>query len=355
MTRFGEMTAALIFQVLMPLLIIFLTFNTFSQEREEGTLKLIHGQGLSMIKLFWGKVGGIYGMVLLLFVPIITLAYLMLNQQSASLDTEVVTKFGAITLGYAVYFLVFVMLGVLISAFARSSGVALLTLLGLWVVACIILPKATANLASKLYPAPSQFEFRETIRDKVKNGIDGHDPSDVRLASLKEEVLEEHGAETIEELPVNWSGIAMQAGEEYTDQVYDEEFSKVTSIFQRQNRLSEWVGFLNPYLAIRHLSMALAGTDFTHHVTFARAAENYRRDFVKMMNKDMELNHLPTIEYSDYSVGQEFWSSIPPFQYELPSTATILTAQWRSVMALVLWLIALSFIGSQLASQIPKL
>lgn len=355
MTRFGEMTAALIFQVLMPLLIIFLTFNTFSQEREEGTLKLIHGQGLSMIKLFWGKVGSIYGMVLLLFVPIITLAYLMLNQQSASLDTEVVTKFGAITLGYAVYFLVFVMLGVLISAFARSSGVALLTLLGLWVVACIILPKATANLASKLYPAPSQFEFRETIRDKVKNGIDGHDPSDVRLASLKEEVLEEHGAETIEELPVNWSGIAMQAGEEYTDQVYDEEFSKVTSIFQRQNRLSEWVGFLNPYLAIRHLSMALAGTDFTHHVTFARAAENYRRDFVKMMNKDMELNHLPTIEYSDYSVGQEFWSSIPPFQYELPSTATILTAQWRSVMALVLWLIALSFIGSQLASQIPKL
>ena len=355
MTRFGEMTAALIFQVLMPLLIIFLTFNTFSQEREEGTLKLIHGQGLSMAKLFWGKVGGIYGMVLLLFVPIIILAYLMLNQQSASLDTEVTTKFGAITLGYAIYFLVFVILGALVSAFARSSGVALLTLLGLWVIACIILPKATTNLASKLYPAPSQFEFRETIRNKVKNGIDGHNPSDVRLASLKEEVLEEHGVATIEELPVNWSGIAMQAGEEYTDQVYDQEFSSVESIFHRQNRLSEWIGFLNPYLAIRHLSMALAGTDFTHHVTFARAAENYRRDFVKVMNKDMEVNHKPTIEYSDYKVGQEFWSSIPPFQYELPSTANILATQWRSVAALLVWLVALALIGNQLAYRIPKL
>ncbi|WKN44155.1 ABC transporter permease [Tunicatimonas pelagia] len=355
MTRFGEMTVALIFQVLMPLLIIFLTFNTFSQEREEGTLRLIHGQGLSMAKLFWGKVGGIYGMVLLLFVPIIVLAYLMLNQQSASLDSEVTTKFGVLTVGYAVYFLVFVTLGVLISAFARSSGVALLTLLGLWVVACIILPKAATSLASKLYPAPSQFEFRETIHNQVKNGIDGHNPSDVRLASLKEEVLQEHGVETIEELPVNWSGIAMQAGEEYTDQVYDDEFSKVTSIFQRQNRLSEWVGFLNPYLAIRHLSMALAGTDFTHHVTFARAAENYRRDFVKLMNKDMEVNHKPGIAYGDYKVGEEMWSSVPPFQYDLPSTTTILATQWRSVTALVLWLIALSFIGSQLAYRIPKL
>ncbi|MEO0330835.1 MAG: DUF3526 domain-containing protein [Bacteroidota bacterium] len=355
MTRFGEMTAALIFQILMPLLIIFLTFNTFSQEREEGTLKLIHGQGLSMAKLFWGKVGGIYGMVLLLFVPIIILAYLMLNQQSASLDSEVTTKFGAITLGYAVYFLVFVILGVLVSAFAHSSGIALLTLLGLWVIACIILPKATTNLASKLYPTPSQFEFRETIRNKVKNGIDGHNPSDVRLASLKEEVLEEHGVTTIEELPVNWSGIAMQAGEEYTDQVYDQEFSSVESIFQRQNRLSEWIGFLNPYLAIRHLSMALAGTDFTHHVTFARAAENYRRDFVKLMNKDMEINHKPGIAYGDYKVGEEMWSSIPPFQYELPSTATILATQWRSVAALALWLVTLALIGNQLAYRIPKL
>ncbi|HAA12485.1 MAG TPA: hypothetical protein DCE41_12605, partial [Cytophagales bacterium] len=47
MTRFGEMTAALILQVLLPLLIIFLTFNIFSREREEGTLRLIHAQGLS--------------------------------------------------------------------------------------------------------------------------------------------------------------------------------------------------------------------------------------------------------------------------------------------------------------------
>ena len=355
MTRFGEMTAALILQVLLPLLIIFLTFNIFSKEREEGTLKLIHAQGLSLRQLFLGKVWGTYLMVLLIFLPIVVLAYFLLDNQSASLDPGITMKFLSLTSGYAIYFLVFVLLCVLISAFARSSGFSLLLLLGLWIVSCVILPKATTNLADKIYPSPSQFEFRKTIKDKVKKGIDGHNPSDTRLASLKQQVLDQYGVATIEELPVNWSGIAMQAGEEYTDQVYDHEFSKVEDIFKRQNRLSEWAGFVNPYLAVRNLSMALAGTDFEHHIAFAKAAENYRRAFVKRMNKDMEVNHKPGVAYSDYEVGEEMWSSIEPFTYQLPSTGKILSNQWRSILALTFWLVGLFFVSNIYAPKISKL
>ncbi|MEQ9166935.1 MAG: DUF3526 domain-containing protein [Fulvivirga sp.] len=355
MTRFGEMTAALILQVLLPLLIIFLTFNIFSKEREEGTLKLIHAQGLSMRQLFMGKVLGTYLMVLLIFIPSIMLAYLLLDRQSVSLDNEIFYKFFALTIGYAIYFLVFVVLSVLISGFAKNSGFSLLTLLGLWILSCIILPKATTNLADKLYPTPSQFDFRNSIQQLVQTGIDGHNPSDVRLASLREEVLKEYGVETIEDLPVNWSGIAMQAGEEYTDQVYDQEFSNIEDIFNRQNGLSEWAGFINPYLAMRYLSMALAGTDYTHHVAFAKAAENYRRAFVKKMNKDMEVNHKPGIAYGNYTVGEEMWASIEPFSYALPSTATILLNQWRGVTALCLWMILLLVISYKLSYKISIL
>jgi ABC-2 type transport system permease protein len=334
---------------------MFLTFNIFSKEREEGTLRLVHVQGVSLRQLFFGKALSTYLMVLLIFVPMILLAFLLLDQRSTALDPGVNTKFFVLALGYAVYFLVFVLLSVLVSGFARTSSVALLTLLGLWIVSCIILPKATTNLAAKVYPTPSQFDFRKTIKTKVKNGIDGHNPSDVRLASLKQQVLDQYGVQSIEELPVNWSGIAMQAGEEYTDQVYDEEFSRVEQVFYRQNRLSEWSGFINPYMAIRNLSMALAGTDFQHHVAFARAAENYRRGFVKKMNKDMEVNHKPGIAYSDYKLDKEMWASIEPFRYELPNTASILSSQWRSVAALGFWLMALFVVASLLVQKISIL
>lgn len=355
MTRFGELTVALIMQVLFPLLVIFLTFNIFSKEREEGTLRLIHAQGLSMKSLIVGKVLGTYIMVLLMFIPIVVLSYFLLDQHSSSIDPGVTMKFLALTTGYAIYFLVFVLLCVLISAFARNSNISLLSLLGLWIVSCIILPKATTNLADQAFPTPSQFEFKKTIKNKVKNGIDGHNPSDVRLASLKQQVLDQYGVKTIEELPVNWSGIAMQAGEEYTDQVYDQEFTKVENIFRKQNNVSEWAGFINPYLAARNLSMALAGTDFEHHITFSRAAERYRRAFVAKMNKDMEVNHKPGVAYGDYKIGEEMWSSIEPFDYALPSTFNILSNQWRSLASLALWLIGLSFFSLLYAPKISKL
>ncbi len=355
MTRFGEMTIALILQVLFPLLIIFLTFNIFSREREEGTLKLVHAQGISMKQLFFGKVWGTYLMVLMIYLPIVTLGFLLLNQDAAGVDAGITSKFLALAASYAIYFLVFVLLCIFVSAFARSSGFSLLALLGVWIVSCIILPKATSNLADKVYPTPSRFEFKNTIRDKVKKGIDGHNPRDVRLASLKEQVLKEYNVETIEELPVNWSGIAMQAGEEYTDQVYDAEFARVEQVFYQQNELSEWAGFLNPYLAARDLSMALAGTDFQHHMAFAKAAESYRRGFVKKMNKDMEVNHKPGIAYGDYNLGKEMWSSIAPFQYDLPAISDILARQWRSLTALLLWLLVLFLSTSRYATKIPML
>ncbi|MEM0991789.1 MAG: DUF3526 domain-containing protein, partial [Bacteroidota bacterium] len=126
--------------------------------------------------------------------------------------------------------------------------------------------------------------------------------------------------------------------------------------FQQQNRLSEWLGFLNPYLAIRNISMGLSGTDFHHHITFAKAAEDYRRYFVKQMNKDMEVNHKPGMAYSDYKVGSEMWASITPFAYQLPTFSEVIQQHWRSLAALVLWIITLTvsvFVFSKRISILP--
>lgn len=355
MIRFGELSGALIFQLLIPLLIIFLAFNTFSKEREEGTLKLIHSQGLSTKTLLTGKLFGIYLTVLALFIPIAFLAYFLLDQQAASFDSQVMMKFLILIAGYAIYFLIFTLITVLVSAFSKNSGFSLLVLIGIWIVACIILPKASTSLADKIYPSPSQFEFRNTIAEKVQNGIDGHNPSDKRLENLKQQILDEYDAKTIEELPVNWSAISLQAGEEYTDQIYDIEFSKIEQTFRQQNRLSEWIGFIDPYLAIRNLSMGLSGTDFHHHITFVKAAENYRRDFVKKMNKDMEINQKADMAYGDYTVGSDVWASIEPFQYDLPSTMDILIFHWRAIVALLFWLTILAFLSIIYSKNIPKL
>lgn len=354
MIRFGELTGALIFQLLIPLLIIFLAFNAISKEREEGTLKLIYGQGLSLKTLFIGKVFGTYIVVLVLFIPIAVLSYLLLDQQVVGFKSQVSEKFFLLVVGYSIYFLISTLIAVLVSSFSKSSGFALISLIGIWILAGIIIPKASTSVADKIYPSSSQFDFRNTIAEKVENGIDGHNPSDKRLENLKQEILKKYEVQTIEELPVNWSAISLQAGEEYTDQVYDTEFSKIEQTFRKQNQFSEWVGFINPYIAIRNISMGLSGTDYHHHISFAKAAENYRRDFVKKMNKDMELNQRADMAYDEYSVGSEIWSQIQPFEYELPSTAQVLAIHWKGIAALTFWLTLLIVLSNIYPNKIVK-
>ena len=51
MLRFGEISIAMVLQILLPLLIFFLGFNAVAAERENGTLKLLLSQGISWKQL----------------------------------------------------------------------------------------------------------------------------------------------------------------------------------------------------------------------------------------------------------------------------------------------------------------
>ena len=57
--RFGEMTAAEVLQLLVPLLIVLLTFGAFAAERESGTLRQLASLGVPLQRLAAGKALGI--------------------------------------------------------------------------------------------------------------------------------------------------------------------------------------------------------------------------------------------------------------------------------------------------------
>ncbi|OJJ21750.1 hypothetical protein BKI52_14715 [marine bacterium AO1-C] len=338
--RFGEMTIAFVLQMLMPLLIIFLVFASVTREREGGTLKMMISQGVSTRKILLYKISSYSFITILLFLPAFLIASTLLFRQShTALQTQLTGKFFTLLGAYWAYFMVFIVLSVLVSAFSKTSRMALVQLLGVWIFFCILMPKATANIADNLYAAPAKYEFDDTIKQKVEAGIDGHNPSDKRFAALKKKTLQKYGVDSISKLPINFSGLAMQVGEEYTDKVYDREFKKVQQVFKAQNRVSEIAGLINPLLAIRQVSMGLAGTDYHHHVKFATEAENYRRKMVKMANNDMMVNHKPGIAYKDYNVGRSFWEKLPPFQYKMASLNEVMQQNLWGLAALLVWLV----------------
>jgi ABC-2 type transport system permease protein len=75
--RFGELTAATVLQLLLPLLIVLLSFNAFAGEREMGTLRQLLSLGVSKKTLVFGKAPGITS-ALVLFVPAMLIGVLAL-------------------------------------------------------------------------------------------------------------------------------------------------------------------------------------------------------------------------------------------------------------------------------------
>jgi ABC-2 type transport system permease protein len=248
---------------------------------------------------------------------------------------------------YLAYFFIFVVLSVVVSALHQRSSTALVTLLGIWILCCVIIPKASANLGATLYTTPTRAQMDADVHEEVAKGIDGHSSGqDERTEALKKELLEKYQVSSLEELPVNFDGIRMAAGEEHSTQVYQEHYAELTGIFESQNRISEYAAFLNPYLAVRHLSMGMAGSDFSHYIHFQHEAEQYR------YNLAQELNHIQTtqLKYGDKEtrLSTDTWRQFEPFTYETPRAGWALGNHALSLVALLLWLVLVCTAGVRL-------
>jgi ABC-2 type transport system permease protein len=346
--RFGEMTVAFVLQMLIPLLIIFLCFGAFTQEKETGTLKILLSQGVSMRQVAWAKVAGYSKVVALVVAPALLLASLLLfGRGGFELDGGLLQRLLLFIGFYLVYFFIFIVLSVVVSARHQRSSTALVTLLGIWILCCVIIPKATANLGATLYTTPTKAQMEADVHEEVSKGIDGHSSGqDERTELLKQELLKKYKVSSIEELPVNFDGIRMAAGEEHSTQVYQEHFEELTGIFRKQNRISEYASFLNPYLAVRHLSMGMAGSDFNHYVHFQQEAEQYR------YNLAQGLNHIQAsrLKYGDKEtrLGSDTWKEFKPFHYETPQASWALGNHLVSFIALFMWLAVVCWAGMKL-------
>jgi ABC-2 type transport system permease protein len=336
--RFGELTAATVMQLLIPLLIILLSFSAFAGEREQGTLRQLLSLGVKKTDLARGKALGVAGALGALIVPaaVIGVIALAMTSENGSLAASA-PRMALMFASYLLYFASFIGLSLAVSARVKSSQMALVVLLAFWIVNGLIATRVVTDIAKRLYPTPSAFAFQQAIDREMQGGPDGHDTADKRAEALKQRVLKQYGADKLETLPVNFAGVSLQEGEEHGNAVFDKNYANLWSRFERQNQLKQIAGLLAPMMAIQSISMGLAGTDFAHHRAFATAAESYRRTLVKKMNDDMTYN-AGKQDFS-YLAKPALWQTVEDFRYEAPSTGWALRNQTISLAMLALWFV----------------
>jgi len=343
--RFGELTAAEGSVVLLPLFIVLVTFSSFAGEREQGTLRQLLSLGVRPRDLALGKAVGIAAALALVLVPATALGVvcLSLTAEYGSIADDIPR---AVLLGllYLAYFAVFIGLSLGLSARARSSRLALVVLLSFWFANSLIASRAASDLAAALYPAPSAAEFQAAMEKDLTNEKEIEE----RLERRRQELLRRYNASSMDAVPINFSGISLQEGEEHGNEVFDRHYGRLFEIYDRQNHAYQRAGIVAPLLPIRALSMGLAGTDFAHHRAFVQAAEEYRRQIQRVMNHDIAENAKPGVVYT---AGPDLWRKVPEFTYERPGTVWVLEHYRWSLVLMAMWLVGSAWFALSSAAR----
>ncbi len=332
--RIGALTAAQVLQHLVPLLIILLTFGALAGERERGTLRQLLATGIGRRELAVGKALGIAGALALLLVPAALVGAAALVVGSPGPAASPLAR-GVVLAGvYLAYFTAFLALSLAVSAWARSARTALVILLGVWVVNGLVAPRVAVDLSKWLHPTPSALEFARNVEREMAAGVEGIPRPD--RPALTERLLAEHGVERVEDLPVNEVGVYLQESEEFGNRIFDRNYGALWDTFERQGVVHEALAVVAPLLAVRTLSMGLAGTDVEQHRHFATAAEAYRRDLMRRMNGDLAENSRTG---DTYLAGPELWEETPPLEYAAPTLGWVLGNRILSILVLGTWLV----------------
>lgn len=336
--RFGELSMAWCFQIIVPLFIIFMGFACVSGLKANGMLRLILIQGCNYRELLLGKILGLYNLTMAYFMPFFLLGLTLICGFSQSeLGQDLVWRAILLTLNYSVYLLIFVAIVVGFSALHKSPKTTLLSLLILWFVLIFVLPKTAQSIGEYYAPSPNKNDFEAQIHKRIQKQGDSHDPKDAHYRKLRENLLAKYKVKRLEDLPVNYAGIQLYEGEKISSQIFREEFDKLIASYRRQNQVGVFLGFLNPYLAIRNSSMLWSGSSFADAVEFQRQVEKYRYERTQKLNI---LQAEKTKFFSNFQlerlqkIDQKVLASMPTFHYHPLEIGALWQKERATILAL---------------------
>ncbi|MFU1855631.1 ABC transporter permease subunit [Sphingobacterium sp. NGMCC 1.201703] len=335
--RFGSLTLTLILQVLLPLLYLTICCTMLTQEREQGTLKMLLTHGTSLSRLLWSKIIAYYMFAVLWLLPVfIGMLVLLCFFDSGNL---MLGRYGLLLLAYLVFYFSLTLIAALVSLYSRSSRAAIQIVLGIWLLGAIVLPKIGTTLIDQRYPLISRAEFNHQVRQGYLKGINGDGDSRLRVEKYLDRVCSQYGVKKLEDLPLNVDGLVLQYNENYQQKVFDYYYANVEKIIDQQQQSLSGMALLNPFVALKRLSMALSGTDFFHHQQFFQQAKDYRNTFIRRLNTEVaQRTKQPELHMSSAA------TLLPAFHYRFPTLSLLLWREATPLFALLIWPWLLAFL-----------
>ncbi|MBX3129594.1 MAG: ABC transporter permease subunit [Polyangiaceae bacterium] len=162
----GAFDLAFVLVFLLPLVVIALSFDVLSAERERGTLALVLAQPIRLGTFVLAKTALRAAVLLVVVLAAGIVAPLVAGGGLSGADVGAnVLGYAGLLVGYTAFWFC---LAVLVNAFGSSSSGNALSLVGVWLLLVVVVPGLTSVVVDTLHPAPSRVELVNRARDAAR-------------------------------------------------------------------------------------------------------------------------------------------------------------------------------------------
>jgi ABC-2 type transport system permease protein len=263
----GRFDLAFAVVYLLPLLILALSYDLVSGERDQGTLGLLLSQPMALSAFVRSKVVSRFLLVLGLGGGVSLVGVLLAGLDFGRADTW--ARLGLWLLAVVVYSAFWFGLAVLVSAVGRSSATNAVLLASAWLGLVVVLPSLLGLAVAARYPVPSRALLVHAMREAAND-------ADRRSAELLEKYFQDH--------PELTAGGKPDLGDFYTRYLTAEQdierrvapvLDRYDSALLAQQRMVSSLRFLSPAVAMQEALNDIAGTGLARHRRFLGQAWSF--------------------------------------------------------------------------------
>ena len=296
---FASIDFAFVVRVVLSLMVIFLAYNSISEERLQGTLRLTLANPLSRGQLLLGKfLGGLFIVLGSLTIALLVAVLILILHPAITVNQDLSLRILAMWGISALYLGAFFTLSLMVSTIFNRPSVALLVLLQIWIVIIVIYPNLSVIVARQVTKLPGGEELSDRKRALSQ-------PYEKEYEQSRQAFHKMVGSgQSDQEISKRW--FELNAQRTALNHRVDNEYSQDLT---RQMRFALNTAILSPSVLFDGVMQRLAGTDIREFDSFMEGVQRHWHKYIEQW----------PLRYRDIKAYRE--SKLPEFTYATQSVA----------------------------------
>jgi ABC-2 type transport system permease protein len=292
----GRFDLAFVIIYLYPLLILALSYNLISSEREQGTLALKMSMPLRLRTFVIAK-AALLAMIALALAGALSVVGFLLSGASVREEGTMarLAMWIAVVAGYGTFWFA---LAIAINAFGKSSATNAMALAGVWLLFALLAPSLLNAAVTTVYPVPSRVEMVQAMR---RASAEASTKGSQLLAKYIEDHPELSASGRADPNDFYTRSIAVQSETERLIQPVMDRFDQQVL---GQQTLVKRFRFLSPAIAAQAALNDIAGTGAARYRSFLDQVDRFHQDWRAYFNP--RIVQKASLRASDYEQFPRF-------------------------------------------------